>query len=94
MDTEQVVVRVYLNMFWATGGHQGETRALINRFHEEISITTRCQMDRVRLFCSHDAFLNALVLTQLAAEFLSSDAEDVVHKHVDHFASGTLTLTL
>jgi hypothetical protein len=85
METDDVVVRVYLNMFYANGGNLEKTRALITTFHDEISTTTRCQMDRIRLFCTHDAFFNALVLTQLASVFLALNAEDTIRRRVAAF---------
>jgi hypothetical protein len=85
METDDVVARVYQNMFWANGGDVLKTRALITAFHDEITTTTHCQMERIRLFCSHDAFLNALILTQLAAEFLAMDAERTVRQRVEGF---------
>jgi hypothetical protein len=86
MDTEDVVIRVYLNMFWACRGDLTRTRALIETFHDEITTTTRCQMERIRLFCHNDALLNALILTQLASEFLAMNAEDLVKRRVETFA--------
>lgn len=85
MSTEDVVIRVYMNMFWMCEGNIEKTRALITKFHDEITTTTRCQLGRIRLFCKHDAFLNALVLTQLASEFLAMNAEDVIRRHVASF---------
>lgn len=88
MDIEDVVVHVYLNMFWACGGDVEKTRALIARFHEEISATTQCQLDRLRLVCTHDAFLNALILTQLASEFLASNVEEIIARRFSSHAAG------
>ena len=85
MATEDLVVRVYLNMFWACRGDVVSTRALIDAFHEEITATTRCQMERLRLFCHNDALLNALTLTQLASEFLAMNVEQLVRQHVEKF---------
>lgn len=85
MATEDIVVRVYLNMFWACGGDHARTHALIEAFHDEISTTTRCQMERVRLFCQNDSLLNALTLTQLASEFLAMNVEQTVQQHVEKF---------
>lgn len=85
MATEDIVVRVYLNMFWACRGDLVRTQALIEAFHEEISTTTRCQMERVRLFCHNDSLLNALTLTQLASEFLTMNVEQIVQQHVEKF---------
>lgn len=86
MQSADVVARVYLNMFWMCDGNLEKTRALITQFHDEITITTRCQMERIRLFCKHDAFLNALVITQIASEFLSFNAEKFVRERVESFA--------
>lgn len=85
MATEDVVIRVYLNMFWMSGGGIEKTRALITKFHDEITTTTRCQLGRIRLFCRHDSFINALILTQLASEFLAMNAEEVIRRHVESF---------
>jgi hypothetical protein len=85
MSTDDLVTRVYLNMFWACGGNVDETHALINRFHDEITTTTRCQMDRIRLFCHDDVLLNALVLTQVASEFLAMNVEETLRRRVESF---------
>jgi hypothetical protein len=90
MSTEDVVVRVYLNMFWACKGDVDRTRALIGTFHDEITTTTRCQMERIRLFYHSDAFLNALILTQVASEFLAMDVESLVKRHFDDFEGSFL----
>jgi len=85
MATDDVVARVYLNMFWTCRGDVERTRALIGTFHDEITTTTHCQMERIRLFCRSDAFLNALILTQIASEFLSMDAEGHVQRQFEAF---------
>ncbi len=89
MESSDLVARVYLNMFWSCGGDREKARKLINTFHEEITITTRCQMDRIRLFCRHDPFLNALVITQIASEFLAINAEEFVRQHFKAFENST-----
>jgi len=85
MATEDLVVRVYLNMFWACGGDRPRTQALIEAFHGDISTTAQCQLERVRLFCHNDSLLNALILTQLASEFLAMNVEQVVEQRVEQF---------
>jgi hypothetical protein len=85
MPIDDLVTRVYLNMFWACGGNTTATQALINTFHEEISTTTRCQMERIRLFCHNDVLLNALILTQLASQFLAMNVEDTLRERVESF---------
>jgi hypothetical protein len=88
METEDVVARVYQNMFWASGGDAVRTRALVTQFHDEITTTTHCQTERIRLFCRHDAFINALILTHVAAQFLAMDAEATVRRRIEGFAAG------
>lgn len=85
MDTDELIVHVYLNMFWASDGSAERTRALVAKFNDEITTTTRCQMERIRLFCHEDSFLNALILTQLASEFMALDVDDVIRRHLDTF---------
>ena len=85
MPTDEVVARVFLNMFWACGGDMDRTRALIDEFDEEIATTTRCQLDRIRLFCRSDAIVNALILTQIASEFLAMNAEDILRDRIQAF---------
>lgn|SRR5579871_2287111 len=85
MDVEDIVVRMYLNIFWSCGGSREQTRALISRFHDQIAVTTQCQVDRLRLICQSDALLNALVLTQTASEFLVDRVESLVAQHIHEF---------
>jgi len=85
MSNDDLVTRVYLNMFWACGGNVAKTHALINTFHAEISTTTRCQMERIRLFCHNDVLLNALILTQLASQFLALNVEATLRQRVESF---------
>jgi hypothetical protein len=42
-------------------------------------------MERIRLFCHNDVFLNALVLTQLASEFLAMNVEKTLRQRVETF---------
>jgi hypothetical protein len=85
MSTDDVVSRVYLNMFWGCQGDLDRTRRLIALFHDEVTTTTRCQMERIRLFCHSDSFLNALTLTQLASEFLSMNVEEMIQRQFTTF---------
>ncbi len=78
MSVEDMVIRVYLNMFWACGGDRAGVKGLVERFHREITITTCCQMARLRLICHSDALLNALILTQIASEFLIDNIEELI----------------
>jgi hypothetical protein len=85
MDTDEIAVRVYLNMFWACGGDRARTQALIETFHDEITTTARCQMERLRLFCHSDSLLNALVLTEVAAQILTFDIDQLARDQIAKF---------
>jgi len=85
LPTEDLVSRVYLDMFWACRGDVARTRELARRFHDEIATTIACQIARVRLFCRTDSILNALILTQVAAELLVLDIDDIVEQQFDTF---------
>lgn len=86
MDVEDMVIRVYLNMFYACGGDRPRVHALIDQFHRDITITTRCQMARLQLICHSDALLNALIVTQIASEFLADNIEELIARRQQQFA--------
>ena len=85
MHIEDMVIRVYLNMFWACGGDRERVRVLVERFHNEITTTTQCQLARLRLISYSDALINALILTQIASEFLVDNAEELIKQHQERF---------
>lgn len=71
MSAEQIAERVYLNIHWALRGDRERIEATVRSMAEELTITSRCQVDRMRLICSQDALVNAFVSTQVSALFLS-----------------------
>jgi hypothetical protein len=62
--------RLYLNIFWIQGGKIESTEKAISDFNEQIKITTKNQVARLRLICKNDAFLNAFVEAQTIPELL------------------------
>ena len=70
MPAEEIAQCVFRNLHVHCGGDLNEVRRLVQGMREEIEVTTRCQMDRLRLICHHDAFLNALVNFQLTTRWL------------------------
>ena len=75
MHPMQIVERVYLNIFWDLKGDLAAVEALIAQMRKEMDITVACQIDRLRLFCRSDAFINAYVITHIVTQFLASDME-------------------
>ena len=70
MPPDEIAARVYRNIFWEHRGQMDAVRDVITRMRHEITITATCQIERLRLICSSDAFINAFVNTQVSVEFL------------------------
>jgi len=70
MGTNEIVNRIYLNMFWIHKGDRVIIDQVISTMNSEITITTQNQTERLRLICKNDAFLNAFVLTHMITEML------------------------
>jgi hypothetical protein len=70
---KQVVSQIYLNFYWIHKGNDDEIRREIHTFVQEIGRSARSLVQRLRLICENDAFLNAFVNAQIATEFLEID---------------------
>ena len=70
MGGEEIVNRIYLNMYWTFNGDKEQVNRKISALKTKISVTAMNQSERLRLFCKNDAFLNAFSLTHLATEML------------------------
>jgi hypothetical protein len=73
-------LRVFHNLYFDCRGDLGKTRAIIAQMQEEIQVATRCQMDRLRLICRNDAFLNALVNVHSTASWLDYDLTELMNR--------------
>lgn len=73
MDAATIAERVYINMYFGLRGEEAAISRLIARMRAELDFTVRCQINRVRLVCHNDAFVNAFVNTHIATQFLSPD---------------------
>lgn len=69
-ETEAIANRLYLNIFWNHAGDTGTTDGIIKTMSREITTTTHNQLNRLRLICKNDAFINAFVLTHLVTDIL------------------------
>ena len=68
-------------------GDRGKVKELVRRFRDDISVTSECQIKRLRLICKTDAFLNAFAKTQVIAEILALDPENLLDVAIKEFAS-------
>jgi hypothetical protein len=84
MGGREVATRVYLNMYWLHKGNLEEIKGTINRFGEELRVSSTNQVKRLNLVCKNDAFVNAFVNTQLVTQFLVN-IEDILTKSFNDF---------
>jgi hypothetical protein len=78
MDSQEVAARLYLNFFYLNGGSKRKAGKSIAKFKQELTITSRNQVQRMNLVCDNDAFMNAFVNTQIIADILTLDIGKVV----------------
>jgi hypothetical protein len=78
MPSEEIAWRVFHNLYFDCHGDIARIRTIVRRMQEEIQVTTRCQMARLRLICHNDAFLNALVAVNATAGWLDFDLAEML----------------
>ena len=81
----EIANRMYLNMYWLHKGDKEIIDRTISKYYEEITITTRNQLARLRLICKNDAFLNAFVNAHLIPDLLYMNEDDNLKKSFDKF---------
>jgi len=79
-DSKEAAIKIYLNMYWYHKGNRGEIDKIIAKFNEELRITSQNQVKRLGLICKNDAFVNAIVTTHIATEFLTMGADKILEK--------------
>jgi hypothetical protein len=85
MSDEEILDRVYLNMYWLNGGDQRKVDQEIGRYTREITMTAQNQIRRLALIAKNDAFLNALVHVQMTGELLSANHARALQQSFDKF---------
>jgi hypothetical protein len=63
-NPDEVSTRIYLNIFWECHGNQEAVDWVLRTFKEEITTTSACQANRLRLIVQDDALLNAFAIVQ------------------------------
>lgn len=89
MGTDEIANRIYLNMYWVHEGDRNRVDQLIATLKSEISITARNQVERLRLFCKNDAFLNAFTLTHLVSDVLNEYKDTNLLEQMKKFETST-----
>ncbi len=80
MSFDEVVNRLYLNVFWLCRGDRKKAKQLIETFSHEIRITVLCQSERLLRICKRDAFVNAFSATHLITHLLSRCTDEALKK--------------
>lgn len=75
MDFEEALHRIYLNIYWLSGGDPEKIGKTAEEFSREINITVNCQVKRLWLISKNDSFVNAFVSTHLITHFLAGNME-------------------
>jgi len=75
MDPQMIAERVYLNIYWDIRGNMPAIDAFVAKMRHEFDVTVQCQMDRLRLLCANETFLEAFVMTHITTQFLDTGIE-------------------
>lgn len=70
MPAVGVADAVYRNIFLDVNGDHECVSSIIVQMRDELLHTTRCQMERVKLVCKQDAFMNAYVSTYVVIQIM------------------------
>ena len=76
MRGKDLATTLYKNMYFLHKGNEEEISGIIKTFYDEISVSSQNQAKRLRMICKNDAFINAIIKTQIITEFLSSDIKE------------------
>ncbi len=89
MGTDEIVNRVYLNIYWIHKGNKSRVDQAISKMNSEITITTQNQVERLRLISKNDAFLNAFVLTHMVTEVLYEFKDTKLLEQLENYKNKT-----
>lgn len=65
MSPDELVMCLTMNAFWLANGSKAVGEKRLKELFEELDVTIQCQMKRIGLISSGDAFLNAFVRTHI-----------------------------
>ena len=82
---EEIVNRLYLNIYWIHKGHEADIDKLISQLRNDMDIATHNQLRRLRLICKNDAFLNAFVLTHMIPDVLYESKDKSLREQLERY---------
>ena len=83
LATGEIANRLFLNIYWFHEGDAHIIDSVISNLNKDITMTTRNQLQRLRLICKNDAFLNAFILTHLMTEELNDTRDKKLKKQME-----------
>ena len=69
-DFKVIVNKIFLNAYFEHGGNTQEIENIIMTINSDITVTTHCQLNKLRLINNKDALINAFVKGQTITEYL------------------------
>ena len=85
MQGREIASRLYLNLMFLHNCNMDEINKVISEFKEEIRITSKNQVARMKLVCQNDAFSNAFINTQIITEILSMNLDKALEAAFKNF---------
>ncbi len=83
MTTNEAICHIFLSIYWLNKGDEAKTKKIIDQLNLDITNTTKSCVNRLRLICKSDAFMNAYVKTQASAEMLALNIEPTLEKYFE-----------
>lgn len=79
ISAERLASQVMRNVYWYCQGDLDALRKAMARFEGDLRVTIHCQINRLRLVCKRDAFVNAFIRTMTFIDLMVyEDLEDVL----------------
>lgn len=85
MDPRDVAARIYLNLYWQMRGDEKKISEKMRKFTIELEVTILCQIERLRLVCKSDSFINAFIMTHVLTNILSESPEASLDKCIQEY---------
>jgi hypothetical protein len=81
MQPPDIAAAVFRQVYLAAGGKLADVSSIILTMREELLLVVRCQIERLHLICTNDAFSNAFVSTYNVTELLFAEMEKCLAHH-------------
>lgn len=82
MSAPEVAKRIYLNAYFLHKGNEKEINSFIKEFSDGVLISSTRQVERLRLICKNDIFMNSFVTMQMVTQFLTLDIAKEINEEI------------